>query len=107
MMKKLILCAALALSAFSANASCYGTAASRSCYDATSGNSYTVNRIGNSTYMMGSNATTGSTWTQSSSSFGGTTYINGTTNGRIWNETITPYSISGTNSRGQIFYYGR
>jgi hypothetical protein len=106
-MKKLIVATILGLTTFAANASCYGTSSYRTCYDQNTGNSYTTSRVGNMSQTYGSNAMTGSTWSQNSTTLGSSTYINGTTNGRSWNETITPYSVSGTNSRGQNFYYNR
>ena len=104
-----MLAATLLLSSGVAEAGCFGTAALSTCYDG-SGNSYTVNRLGNSTYVNGYNAQTGSSWSQNSQTYGNTTYTNGVTNGNSWNSTQTNYgngfkSIYGTNSAGQSFSY--
>ncbi|MBM3938950.1 MAG: hypothetical protein FJ333_09930 [Sphingomonadales bacterium] len=106
MMKKIIVLAAFLVAVGVAQASCFGTGAYRTCNDA-AGNSYSVQRFGNSTYMQGSNPYTGSTWNQSSQTFGNTTYIQGNTNGNSWNQTITTMPgmtiQSGTDSRGNSF----
>lgn len=96
-----------ALIATSAQANCFGTANSYSCFDSRSGNSYNVQSYGGNTYMQGYNANTGSNWTQNSYNMGNTTQIYGTTNGRAWNETITPNNIYGTDSHGKSFNYQR
>ena len=99
--------AALAFSA-SASAACYGTGSFQNCYDSNTGNSYNVQRFGNTTRMNGYNAGTGSTWNQTSQTFGNTTYHRGTAaNGNSWNSTQrqiggTTY-YSGTDSRGNSF----
>lgn len=87
-------------------ANCFGSDNFYTCNDA-SGNSYTVNKFGNTTMMNGYNANTGSAWNQNSNTLGNTTYINGNTNGRSWSETITPYSTYGTDSQGKSYYYPR
>ena len=92
-----------------ANAECYGAGNMYSCYDTQSGNSYQVNKLGNSTYVTGNNARTGSTWRQNSSTYGSTTYQNGTSSdGSTWRQTIqnngaigTTYS--GTDSKGNYY----
>lgn len=101
------LAVALVLGAcFSASAACYGSGGSYSCNDA-SGNNYNVQRMGNMTTMQGSNARTGSNWSENSTTYGNTTTQSGTTNGRSWNQTIQTMpgmtTYSGTNSRGQTF----
>ena len=63
-MKRLLVGAvALALLSAPAAATCFGSGAFQSCFDG-SGNSYTVQRFGNSTHVQGYNAGTGSTWSQ-------------------------------------------
>ncbi len=105
-MHKFLAAITVLLAAGVAQATCYGTGAYRTCSDA-SGNSYTIQSYGNSTYMQGSNPYTGSTWTQNSQTFGGTTFIQGTTNGNSWNQTIQTLpgmtTYSGTDSRGNYF----
>jgi hypothetical protein len=105
-MKSIFLAIPIVLFAGLAQANCYGTGAFRTCNDA-SGNSYNVQRYGNSTYMQGSNPSTGSTWSQNSQTYGNTTYIQGNTNGNSWNQTITTMPgmtmQSGTDSRGNSF----
>lgn len=61
-MKSVIVTIAL-LACAAANAQCYGSGSFQRCTDS-SGNTYNVNRAGGSTYMSGSNADTGSTWSQ-------------------------------------------
>ena len=48
------------------NAGCIGLGSLQTCND-DFGNSYTINRYGNSTTMNGDNAQTGSSWSQNSS----------------------------------------
>lgn len=102
-MKNLIFIGLLAFSSASF-AACYGTENLYSCNDA-SGNSYSVNKFGDMTTVNGRNSRTGSSWSQQSNQLGDTTYIRGNTNGKAWNETITPYSTYGTDSRGRYYSY--
>jgi len=87
-------------------AQCIGSGSFQTCTD-TSGNSYTINRMGNSTFMNGYNSRTGSTWSQDSTTIGGTTFHNGQTNGRSWNSIENNVGgqrfINGTDSRGNSF----
>ena len=107
-MKTLFLAAALLAASFSSHADCFGTDIYRTCYDSRSGNSYTVNQIGNTTYVNGHNGRTGSDWSQTSQTVGNTTYHNGiSADGRSWNGTSqrvgnTIYD-SGVNSRGEYY----
>lgn len=88
-------------------AGCIGTESFQTCTD-NSGNSYTVNRLGDSTYTDGYNAQTGSSWSQQSHTYGNTTQHTGVTNGNSWNMTQTQngygQTFSGTDSQGQSFY---
>ncbi|VWC01096.1 hypothetical protein BLA6860_04837 [Burkholderia lata] len=90
------------------HANCFGSPAMSTCTDA-SGNSYTVNRMGNMTTVNGYNAQTGSSWRETANTYGNTTSINGTAaNGQSWNETIQNFgngnrSMSGTDSNGNSF----
>ncbi len=103
---KLAFAVLLSLNVGIASANCYGSANMYNCYDAQSGNSYNVFKSGNSTYMQGYNAGTGSSWSQQSNTIGNTTFMNGTSSsGSSWNQTITPNSVYGTDSRGN--YYSR
>ncbi len=98
----------LSLNISIATANCYGSANMYNCYDTQSGNSYNVFKSGNSTYMQGYNAGTGSSWSQQSNTIGNTTFMNGTSSsGSSWNQTITPNSVYGTDSRGNNFYRSR
>lgn len=106
-MKKFIIgCVVLMLSS-PLIAQCLGTDSMRTCYDA-NGNSYQVNKIGNTTSVYGS-GTDGSSWSQHSTTVGSTTYHDGTAaNGNSWNSTQTQLgggiqSWSGTDSRGESF----
>jgi hypothetical protein len=111
-MRGLLLALAISLGGLTlapqAEAACFGSGAFQNCYDS-SGNSYTVQRYGNTTNVYGSNPNTGSTWNESVRKFGNTTYYNGTTNGRSWNmqqNNIGGTTLyNGTNSSGQPFSY--
>lgn len=101
------LAATLLLSASTiSNAACYGTANNYTCNDP-SGNTYSVQKYGGMTNMQGYNASTGSNWSQNSQTYGGTTQIQGQSNGRPWNETIQTMpgmtTYSGSNINGQPF----
>ena len=86
-----------------ASAACYGSYGFSSCYDS-SGNSYSVYRIGNSSYMSGFNTNTGSSWSQNSTTIGGSTYHSGiSSNGNPWSMTQTGNSIFGIDSSGNFF----
>ena len=95
-------------SAFS-NASCFGSPNSYTCNDLNSGNSYNVQKIGNTTLMNGFNPYTGSNWSQNSQTYGNITQIQGQTNGNPWNQTIQHLPslgttiYQGTNSQGHFF----
>jgi hypothetical protein len=102
--------AAIALLGLSgiAHATCYGTQAVQNCYDPNTGNSYSVQRYGSQTNVQGYNATTGSNWSQTSTTIGSTTYTNGSdSQGRPWTETQTrignTVNTYGTNAAGQPF----
>ncbi|CCN69987.1 hypothetical protein [Vibrio nigripulchritudo] len=88
-MKKLLLALTLAFSpAVLAEADCYGSDTFKTCYDYNSGNEYTIQKYGNSTYMEGSNSQTGSEWSQESHTYGGTTIHEGTDkDGNSWSTT--------------------
>lgn len=92
-----------------ANAACIGSNTFSTCNDS-AGNSYTVNRFGNTTMMNGYNARTGGNWNESINHFGNMTSYQGTTNGRPWNMNQFDYgggmrSYSGMNAAGQPFSY--
>ncbi|TFY99257.1 hypothetical protein EZ313_22090 [Ramlibacter henchirensis] len=100
------LAALLFAASFGAQAMCVGTPNFQSCTDS-SGNSYTVNRFGNTTMMQGSNPN-GSQWNQTSQTYGNTTFHNGTAaNGNNWNGTTTSIGNTqihqGTDSRGRPY----
>jgi|GEM_PF-826832 len=93
-----------------ARANCYGSGTYQTCYDANTGNQYSVQRIGSNTYVQGSNASTGSTWSQHSMTVGGTTYTNGrNARGQAWTETQTRIGRTtttyGTNAAGAPYSY--
>lgn len=80
----------LAIMSATASAGCTGTGNFKSCYDAQSGNSYSVQKIGNQTYTRGYNSSTGSSWNQTSQRIGNTTYHNGmSADGDSWSGTST------------------
>ncbi|MGY3876473.1 hypothetical protein [Aeromonas enteropelogenes] len=99
--------AALILLSSSASAECIGTGDFKTCYD-NSGNTYTVQKFGNSTYVNGQNSNTGSNWHQRSQQFGNSTYTTGQdADGNSWNSTATKVGnstfINGTDSDGNTF----
>ncbi len=106
MKSKLLFVLALMTLSATSQAACYGTANNYNCSDA-SGNSYNVQKYGNTTNMQGYNASTGSNWSQNSQTYGNTTQIQGQANGRAWNETIQTMpgmtTYSGTNSNGRSY----
>lgn len=69
----------------SAIAGCTGTGSFQTCYDAQSGNNYSVQRFGNTTTIQGFNSNTGSSWNQTSQQIGNTTLHNGmSSDGSPW-----------------------
>jgi hypothetical protein len=106
-MKKAIISITFLLASLVANASCIGSDAYKTCTDS-SGNSYNVQRYGNTTNVQGTNAENGSSWNQTSSTYGNTTQTNGTAaNGQSWNSTtISSPGMTqqfGTDSQGNSF----
>ncbi len=105
-MKSAFLAITLAWASGLTHAACTGSGAFSYCTDS-SGNSYNVQRIGNQTYVQGSNSR-GDTWSQNSQTIGNITYHNGTAaNGNSWSGTTqrignTTYS-SGIDSRGNPY----
>ena len=68
-----------------ASAACYGTDTFENC-DNSSGNSYTINRFGDTTMMIGGSVQTGNSWSQDLATLGDTTFHNDhTNNGNSWN----------------------
>lgn len=106
-MKTIFIATLVLLTAGLAKAGCYGSPGYTTCHDV-SGNSYQIQRYGNSTYMQGYNAYTASSWSQNSQTYGNTTRIQGQSNGSSWNQTIQTLPgmtiQSGTDSRGHSFY---
>ncbi|MFQ2440558.1 hypothetical protein ACSZMF_14220 [Aeromonas caviae] len=99
--------AALLFFSGAANADCIGSGSLKTCYD-DSGNTYTVQKFGNSTYVNGSNSRTGSRWNQDSQRIGNSTYTNGRdADGNSWNSTATKMGnttiINGRDSTGKTF----
>lgn len=107
---KLIAAFVLTFIAFNASANCTGYGAYRTCYDAQSGNSYTVNRYGNTTRMNGYNSNTGSTWNSTTNRYGNSSNTQGyDSNGNSWNSNTYDYgngnsTTYGTDSSGKSFY---
>lgn len=96
-----------ATTTLTAQAACVGSGSFYTCNDS-SGNSYNVNRYGNTTQVYGSNANTGSTWSQNSTTMGNTTFHNGTAaNGNSWSGTTQSYggitTHQGIDSRGNTY----
>lgn len=89
----------LAATGFAAQAQCVGSGSLQTCFDS-SGNSYTINRMGNYTHMDGNNSRTGSNWSQDSYSSGNiTNHWGRAANGNSWNGTTI-------NSGGTQFHFG-
>ena len=89
-------------------ADCYGSGTFKNCYDRETGNNYTIQKYGNQTHMEGRNRSTGSRWSQDSTTIGNTTFHNGrAANGNRWNSTETRIGnqtmYSGKDSRGNRF----
>ena len=107
-MNKFILGSILAVSlASTAQAQCVGYGAYKTCSDS-SGNNYSIQKYGNTTNMQGNNSRTGSSWSQTSQTFGNTTITNGrAANGNSWNSTTRQIGnttfINGTDSNGNSF----
>jgi hypothetical protein len=104
-MKRLLVAALLTVSA-STYANCFGSGSFQTCTDA-SGNTYNIQRYGNTTNVQGS-APNGSQWNQTSQTYGNTTYHNGTAaNGNTWNgSTMNLGNMqmhNGTDSRGNSY----
>ncbi len=107
-MKNLLIASALVFAPFFADAACFGSDAYQTCTD-DSGNSYDVQRYGNTTQMQGYNSSNGSQWSQTTQTYGNTTYHNGTAaNGSSWSGTSSSYGGTtvhqGTDSNGQSYY---
>ena len=103
----LFACVVLVLGAPVQAQTCTGTGAYRFCTDA-SGNSYSVNRIGSSTFVNGSNASTGSSWSQNTQRIGNSSFTNGyNSQGQAWNSTSTTFGNTtiqnGSDSAGRAF----
>lgn len=106
-MKKLFIAATLIVSSVAVNATCFGSEAFKTCTD-DSGNTYNVQKYGNTTNVQGTNAATGSNWSQTSNTYGNTTQTNGTAaNGNSWNSTTNSSpgmtQTYGTDSNGNSF----
>ncbi|GHA67563.1 hypothetical protein GCM10007086_46120 [Photobacterium aphoticum] len=105
-MKKLFFTLLLTLP-MTSHANCIGSESFKTCYD-DSGNTYSVQKYGNSTTVHGSNSRTGSTWNQTSTTIGNSTFTNGTSaDGNSWNSTTNRIGnstfTSGTDSNGNSF----
>lgn len=106
-MKRILAALILSAAAAPSFAACFGTGAYQTCTD-DSGNTYNVQRYGNTTNVQGFNPSTGSSWNQNSNTIGNTTYHNGTAaDGGSWNGTSTRIGgttyNSGTDSDGNYY----
>ena len=105
-MRRMFTTIALALAAPAAFAGCFGTGSFKTCMD-DRGNTYNVQRYGNTTHLDGYNSN-GSHWSQDSNTIGDTTYHNGySAEGQNWNGTSTRIGDStfhsGTDSGGNYY----
>ncbi|MEM5449531.1 MULTISPECIES: hypothetical protein [Paraburkholderia] len=98
-----------AFTAPAAFAKCWGNDAFQNCVDE-SGNSYTVQRFGNTSTVNGyQQKLPGEAWEQTGASIGDTTFITGqAADGSTWTETITNYgngtrTISGMDGKGLVY----
>jgi hypothetical protein len=85
---------------------CFGSDLFKTCTDQ-SGNTYQIQKFGNSTYVNGSNPNTGSQWNQQTQKIGNTTFHQGQAgNGQSWNITEQNFGgtkfISGQDSKGNF-----
>ena len=98
------------LSATPSYASCFGASSLYTCNDS-SGNHYSVSKLGGMTTVHGSNATNGTSWDETTTDMGAMTTTRGTaSNGQSWNMTQMDlgggfYTQSGTDSDGNSFSY--
>ncbi|CAN7258437.1 hypothetical protein LJR130_001052 [Variovorax sp. LjRoot130] len=94
----------LGVLSLAAHATCIGSGSFQTCTDA-SGNTYNVQRFGNTTHVQGMNPSTSSNWNQTSTTIGNTTMHNGTAaNGNMWNGTSQ--HIGGTTFHNGIDSHG-
>lgn len=88
-MKRAFIPAILVLTAFAPNvalADCYGSERYKTCTDQ-NGNSYTVQKYGNSTQVQGYNYETGNSWSQSTNRVGNSSYTTGyDAEGNSWSQ---------------------
>lgn len=91
------------------NSNCYGSDSYYTCDDLRSGNTYQITKYGNTTEVQGSNLSTRSSWSQTTNTYGNTSYTTGYDKaGNSWDQTTThygddSYSYSGTDSDGNSF----
>lgn len=79
------------------HAECVGNDTIKTCTDLNTGDTYTVSQSGNVTESIGSNSQTGTSWNQSSLTFGNTTYSNGAdTQGNTWESSSTHFGPNKT-----------
>lgn len=107
-MKALLIAGALLVAPMLAHADCYGDENFKSCHDYETGNSYTIQRLGNITTMHGHNAQTGSHWDQTSQKIGDTTHHYGrAADGAYWSGTSSSKNgcvrHQGTDSKGRTY----
>ena len=104
----MILTVFLALSgaALSQQPNCFGSDAFKTCIDASSGNTYQIQKFGNNTFVNGTNSSTGNTWNQQTTKIGESMNIHQGTaaDGKSWNITEQTYGemkfINGQDSKG-------
>lgn len=89
------------------HARCYGSQNFQTCTD-DSGNQYTVQRYGNTTNVQGFNPNTGSSWSQTSLTYGNTTHHNGiAADGNSWSGTTNRIGDTtihnGVDSKGNYY----
>ena len=105
-MKKALLILAISSISTLASANCTKTGSITSCYDSQSGNSYTTYDFGTSSITNGSNANTGTTWSQNTTRLGDSSFSNGTSStGTTWNQSTTRFGdmsiTNGSSSSGK------
>ena len=106
-MKTKIVISVFLIISIQAEAECYGNGFFKTCYD-DAGNTYTIQKYGNITYVDGYNPNNGSRWNETAQKIGNFTFIDGKdSNGNNWNETIQTYGsttfIDGKDSNGNSF----
>lgn len=109
-MKKSILFLAMLITCFNVQAAnnCFGTDNMYTCTDPQTGNTYNVNKFGNTTQVQANNSRTGASWSQSTQNYGGQSNTTGRDkDGNVWqhntNQVGNTQHYNGNNSNGGYY----